>query len=150
MSYIPKDAKWYLADIVIEHRIEGDTRNVIHINTLLVRANSPERAYTRAMKLGQEAQYECRNSDDKEVQLVFRGLAGLSVIHDQLRSGAELIYQERIGLMEEQVEKLILPKAKLDVFEETPKPSKDKPNYMPKDIMEGLGQADFTDNDLFS
>jgi hypothetical protein len=40
MGYIPTDAKWYLADIVMEITIQGDSRNVVHVNTTLVRADS--------------------------------------------------------------------------------------------------------------
>jgi hypothetical protein len=42
MGFIPKGARWYLADIVLEHIIAGDPRNVVHINTHLVEAGSPE------------------------------------------------------------------------------------------------------------
>lgn len=38
MAYIPKDAKWYVAEVVMECRIEGEPRNVVHVNILLVRA----------------------------------------------------------------------------------------------------------------
>lgn len=150
MGYIPDDAKWYLADIVVEHKIEDEPRNVIHINTMLVRANLPERAYARALKLGQEAEHEYKNTDGKTVQVVFRGLRDLNVIYDKLRSGAELIYQERIGQTEEQVASLISPKGELGVFEERRKPSKDKPNYMPGDVMEMLKEAGFGESDIYS
>jgi hypothetical protein len=150
MGYIPDDAKWYLADIVIEHKIEDEPRNVIHINTVLVRASSPERAYARAIKLGQEAEHEYKNTEDKTVRVVFRGLRDLTVIYDKLRSGSELIYQERIGQTEEQVAKLISPKSELAIFEERQKPSKDKPNYMPGSVMEMLKEVGFDDSDIYS
>ncbi len=54
MAYIPKDAQWYLADIVIEHRITNEPQNVLHINTTLIQASSPEEAYAHAQTLGQE------------------------------------------------------------------------------------------------
>ena len=40
MAYIPEDAKWYLADIVLEITIEDDPRNVVHTNLVLISADS--------------------------------------------------------------------------------------------------------------
>ncbi|GLI35942.1 hypothetical protein [Desulforhabdus amnigena] len=45
MTYIPKDAKWRIAEIVVEHRIEAEPRNVVHIDFIPVRADSPEDAF---------------------------------------------------------------------------------------------------------
>ncbi len=149
MGYIPENARWYLADIVVEHKIEDDDRNVIHINTILVRANSPERAYERALKFGQESEMEYLNPNDKMVRVVFRGLRDLNVIHDGLRSGSELNYEERIGLTEARVAKLISPKKELGVFADRVPPSRDKPNYMPKNVMEGLREFGFDDDDIY-
>jgi hypothetical protein len=52
MSFIPKNANWYLADIVEEIRVGGDRKNVVHTNQVLVRADSPEEAYKNAIALG--------------------------------------------------------------------------------------------------
>lgn len=149
MGYIPDDARWYLADIILEHSIEDEPRSVVHINTVLVRAGSPERAYARALKLGQEREHEYQNTDGKKVETKFRGLCDLTVIHDKLRSGAELIYQERIGLSEDEVAKLVSLKAELGVFAERVKPTRDKPNYMPGSIMDMLKAVGFSEDDIY-
>ena len=52
MGYIPKDAKWYLADIIQQITVEDDPRSVVHTNVVLVRADSPEEAYEKALALG--------------------------------------------------------------------------------------------------
>jgi hypothetical protein len=52
LGYIPKSAKWYLAEIVEQITVEGDPRSVVHTNLVLVRADSPEEAYQRAIELG--------------------------------------------------------------------------------------------------
>lgn len=150
MGHIPADARWYFADVVIEHVIEDEPRNVVHINTLLVRASSPERAYKRALELGREAEQEYKNTDGKMVRVTFRGLRDLSVIYEDLRSGSELIYQERVGQTEEQVAQLISPKEELGVFEDTGKPSRNDPNYMPADIMQALKKAGIEEDDLYN
>jgi hypothetical protein len=132
MAYVPADAKWFLADLIVELRIEGDPRNVVHINTLLIRADSAEEAYLKAWELGISQDRDDENSEGKTVAIKFRGLRDLFVIHDELDHGAELIYSEQIGLSEDEVGKLVRPKASLSVFEPPcPTPG---PNYMPGSI----------------
>ncbi len=150
MAFVPENARWYLADVVIEHKIEDEPRNVVHINTLLVRANSPERAHKRALQLGKNAEHEYQNSDDKTVRVLFRGLRDLCVIYELLRSGSEIVYSERVGLSEEETFKLVSPKEELGVFEDRGKPSKNAPNYMPENILEALHNAGLNDEDMFS
>lgn len=149
MAYVPPGACWYLADIVLEHQIEDEPRNVIHINTILVRANSPERAYERALEIGRDADREYQNPDDKTVRVIFRGLRNLLVIYEPLRSGSELTYQERTNLSEAEVAALVTPRDELGVFEERGKPSKDEPNYLPKSIMDALKKAGLSEDDMY-
>jgi hypothetical protein len=131
MGFIPKDARWYLADIVLEHRVEGESLNVVHINTHLIEASSPEEAYSKALRLGQEGEMEYQNTDDQLVQVLFRGLRELNVIHEELEDGAELMYSERLGVSEEQLQEWNRPKEKLAVFRPIPE-SRKHPNYMPE------------------
>ncbi|HEY2588764.1 MAG TPA: DUF4288 domain-containing protein [Tepidisphaeraceae bacterium] len=57
MAYIPDNARWYLADIVLELVIEGDSRNVVHTNLLLIEAASPEQAYEKALALARAGEH---------------------------------------------------------------------------------------------
>ncbi len=41
MTYIPQNAKWYLADIVLEITVQDDRENIVHVNLTLIRANAP-------------------------------------------------------------------------------------------------------------
>ncbi len=141
MSYIPEDAQWYVADIIEEMRIEADPRNVVHINTVLVRANSPDEAYQRALELGQEAEYCYENTDGRMVSVIFRGLGQLSVVHDELEHGAELLYREKIDFPEEEIRSLVAPKEQLGVFAPRRPPS--GPNYMPNSVMKDLERMGF-------
>ncbi len=52
MGFIPADARWYLADVVLEHRVEGGTENLVYVNTHLIEASSPDAAYDKAVALG--------------------------------------------------------------------------------------------------
>jgi Domain of unknown function (DUF4288) len=74
MGWIPKDAEWYLADIVEQITVEGDPRSVVHTNMVLVSANSPEEAYEKALQLGKELEQVYDNIDGKRVECHFRGL----------------------------------------------------------------------------
>lgn len=87
MGFIPKDAHWYLADVVMEHRIEGDAQNVVHVNTHLVEAGSPDEAYVKALALGRGGEHDYENTDGRQVRVLFRGLRELNVIHEPLEDG---------------------------------------------------------------
>jgi hypothetical protein len=126
MAYIPEDAEWYLAELVVEILVEGDPRNVIWINLVLIHASSPEDGYEKALKRGKIEEQTYENPQGKSVVVTFKGLRDLLVIYDKLEDGAELSYSEQIGLTEEQVSNLITPKHQLGVFapvEQVDKPS---------------------------
>lgn len=136
MGYIPKDAKWYLADVIVQMRIEEEPRSLIHINTVLVRADSPEEAHEKALDLGRQEERSYENTEGRIVSVVFRGLEELNVIHDELEHGAELAYREKVGLTDEQIGALVTQKAQLGVF--APRQPSAGPNYMPKSVMDEL------------
>src|SRR5437762_11462660 len=56
MAYIPENAKWYIATLIEEITVQGDARNVVHKNLVLVRADSPGEAYEKAQLLGKQAE----------------------------------------------------------------------------------------------
>ena len=136
MGYIPKDAKWYLADIVLEITIEGDPRNVVHTNLVLIRASSPEEAYQKAVELGTANEQSWDNIDGKDVTTRFRGLRDLNVILGELEHGTELSYGERIGLDESAIQKWVTPKEGLGVF--LPIEASTGPDYRSRDIVERI------------
>src|SRR5690348_13398603 len=116
MAYIPEDAKWYLAEIVEEITVQDDPRNVVHKNVVLIRAECPEDAYQKALELGNGKNTCYENPDGKRVEIRFRGLHDLQVIHDELEHGAELTYSEEIGMDEEALYTWVSPKEELGVF----------------------------------
>jgi len=133
MGFIPKDAKWYLADIVEEIRVEGDPRNVVHTNVLLVREDFPDEAYKKAIALGRRGNTRYKNTDGKTVTIKFRGLSELNVIHDELEHGCEISYSEAVGVSENKIKSWISPKRKLGVF--APIRPHRVPDYASADIM---------------
>lgn len=136
-AYIPEDAHWYLAEIVLEHRIQNVPETVVHFNLHLVEAGSPEVAYRKAIELGQAGENVYLNTDGAEVRTIFRGLRSLNVVYEELEDGAELVYEESIGLSEEDLVRQIPAREKLGVFAPR-RMSVEGPNYMPGDIMKKI------------
>jgi hypothetical protein len=139
MAYIPQNAKWYVAEIVEEISIEEDPRNVVHVNLVLIRADSPDEAYARALQLGKQSEMQYENPSNKQVSIRFRGLKSLEVVHDELEHGTELRYSERVAISEEEVTKLVTPKDELDVF--TPISQSNGPDYSSREILEQAKKA---------
>jgi uncharacterized protein DUF4288 len=134
MGYIPGHAKWYTAELVEEITVEGDPRNVVHKNLMLIRADSPEDAYQKAVALGKESEVSYANPHGKLVRIRFRGLAELNVIYDELDHGAELLYEERTGVSKDEIESWIIPKEHLSVFR--PRETSKSPDYSSGEIVD--------------
>jgi hypothetical protein len=93
MVYVPEGAGWYVAEIIEEITVGGDPRNVVHRNLVLIRADSPDEAYTKALEVGGQHEGSYTNPDGRLVSTSFRGLSHLDVVHDGLEHGAELMYR---------------------------------------------------------
>ncbi len=139
MAYLPKDAKWYLAWIVEEMTIEGDPRNVVHINQILIRAGSPDEAYDKALEIGKESEMTYENTEGRQVVSYFRGLQDLQVIWDKLEHGAELSYEEEVGMPAKKIKRIVRAKEELGVF--LPSEPPDHPNYIPNTTSEEFERA---------
>jgi Domain of unknown function (DUF4288) len=134
MGYIPPDAKWYIAELVEEITIEGDMRNVVHKNLVLIRADSPDEAYDKAIELGKQSELSYENPAGRLVKTRFWGLGELTAIQDDLADGAELLYEEKVGVPRDQIEKEMPAKEELAVFR--PFGLSEKPDYTCKDIVD--------------
>jgi len=118
--------------------VEGESRNAVHKNYILIRGDSPEDAYEKAHELGKKLDVSYENPKGRLVQIKFRGLSELNVIHDELQHGAELLYEEFLGLSEEQVEALLRPNKDLGVFQ--PISPSVGPDYSSREVLEGAKQ----------
>jgi hypothetical protein len=135
MTYIPDGAHWYIAEIVEEIVVEGDSRNVVHKNLVLIRSDSPEGAYARALEIGNQGEGSYTNPNGRLVSTRFRGLGHLDVIHGSLEDGAELLYERKTAVPEEEIQRWLFTREQLPLFRE-PQPPPDYPNYASKDILE--------------
>ena len=147
MDSVRVDESWYLADVVLEHVIEDEPRNVVHVNTHLVAAASPAEAYEKSIALGQDAEYEYLNTDGKTVRVVFRGLAELADIRGELEDGTELSYTESVDVPDSELRSWVPAKDELSVFGQSGA-KVDVPNYMPESIMRVLEDEGFDRREL--
>jgi len=113
MTRIPKHIEWYLAHMVEEIRVQGDKRNVVWINIVLVQANTWEAAYTKAKKLGKRSNFTYKNTSGQKVTGRFRGIKRLSYVYEKLEDEAELGFEEHVGVSEKQIRRWIKTKQKL-------------------------------------
>lgn len=139
MAHVPKDAEWFLADLVQEIRVAGARRNIVHINHVIIRARSPEEAYRRAMQLGKRGSISYENLHGKRVTVRFRGLGNLDVIYDPLGDECEIMYRELLGLTERGIRKLVRSKRQLEVF--TPiRKRPGRPDFSSREVMNELAK----------
>ncbi|MGI9102075.1 MAG: DUF4288 domain-containing protein [Terriglobales bacterium] len=137
MSYMPDDAKWWIAEIVEEITVEDDARNVVHVNFNLIRADSPDEAYTKAIEFGVQGETQYDNPEGKSVRIRFCGLRNLRVICDELEHGAELFFERHIGIPPESLNEWVKPKEKLEVFVPwTPPDFTKAPDYASKEVLD--------------
>lgn len=117
MGYIPSRAKWYIADLVQEFKIEAERENIVHIDTTLIRTDSPEEAFEKALALKREGDGRSyKNAYDKLVTVLFRGLRDLNVVDGELEHGTELLFERRDGISEQDMNHLVRGKDQLNVF----------------------------------
>jgi hypothetical protein len=136
MAYIPVGAKWFLSELVMVITVEGEVRNVVHKNLVLVSASTPEDAHARALALGRSSEARYDNPAGKVVQIAFRGVSKLLVIYEELEHGSELLYEEQIGLSDGEIDALIPAKELLAVFR--PIEPSSGPDYQSKEVLEEI------------
>ena len=112
-----KIKQWYIAEIVIEILVENDPRNVVHVNTVLVKAADDEDAYQKALKLGYRWNGKpYLNPAGKLVRMRLVGLRGLDHVYDKLTHGCELMYEEHVRVSQKRLSALVTKKSDLNLF----------------------------------
>ena len=134
MAYVPKEAEWFLAELVEEIRVAGSRRNIVHINYVIIHAKSPQVAFARAKKLGKQGNISYLNDMGNKVTKRFRGLRNLDVIYDPLGDGCEIMFKKKLGLTEKGVRKLLRAKDQLEVFQPV-RGRRGRPNYSSMEVM---------------
>jgi len=135
MAYIPKDAQWFLAQHVEEIRVQGHKRNIVHVNYVLIQADSPKDAYRKAVELGKRGNAKYKNPEGKNLTIRFIGLRNLDVIHDPLEHGCEIMFTEHLGITKLGLRKLVRKKQELEAFLPI-RGRPGRPDYASKEVMD--------------
>jgi len=117
---------WYLASILM--RLEWDDEDKHNLNrrckawenTILIKANSPSEAYSKAMKLGkldEEGEVWEVNNENHKAKWHFEGLTSLLAVYDEPEDGAEIIWNEHENRSVKTIKSWVLPKEQLEVFD---------------------------------
>jgi hypothetical protein len=121
-----KNGNWYIVEIIekcepVERNEKQELRRVTTWgNHHLIKADSPEKAFDKAVKLGKEAEYKFTNSDKVEMEWIFVGIGELLPIYEDIEDGAELMWNDygfisnrrtmRMPYKKKELMKLIKPK----------------------------------------
>jgi Domain of unknown function (DUF4288) len=124
---------WYIAELVMEIKVADDQRNVVHQNLVLIRAESANEAYNKAIKLGEAEETSYDNPSGKLVTIKFRGISDLDEIYDELQDGAELSFRCKIDVSESEMRSLILTRDRLRAF--LPPKRTEGPDYASGEIV---------------
>jgi hypothetical protein len=109
--------EWFRADLIQEFNFSNGDNPLVWVNQILIRADSLELAYTKALAYGELYKESYTNPDGEVVTVRFRGLEDLYLIYDKLEDGAELLYTEYDDLTEDDISKMITPKELLAAFQ---------------------------------
>ena len=91
---------WYIAEIIEKYEPvirnkKSDLRRVTtYGNHHLIKADSPEEAFDKAVKLGEKSNYKFINSDKLEMKSSFVGIGELLPIYEDIEDGAELMWTD--------------------------------------------------------
>jgi hypothetical protein len=133
MAFVPRDAEWYIAEIVQRITVQGDRRTVVHVNVCLVRARDPDEAHAKAIALGKGGETAYVNPRGRRVEIAFLGLRDLNVVHEPLEDGAEILFEEHVGLDRRAIRRLVRERDELAVFR--PIRRSRGPDYGAADVM---------------
>ena len=114
MARRPRKMKWFVADLVMEIKVNGDARNVVHVNTVLIHAEDIEHAYRRSVELGRSQAWKpYSNPAGRKVSTRFVGLGFLGDVSGPLEHGVELVYAEHIGVGKAKLARMVRSKEDL-------------------------------------
>ncbi len=127
-----ENGNWYIVEIIekcepVDRNEKQDLRRVTTWgNHHLIKANSPEKAFDKAVKLGKEAQYKFINTDKIEMEWIFVGIGELLPIYDDnIEDGTELMWRDYGFISDRRTKRLVFDKKEfLKDFKPKPKLNK--------------------------
>jgi hypothetical protein len=128
--------EWFLATLVMEISVDLDPRNVVHWDVYLLSASSADEAFEKAMGLGRTAEIKYNNPEGRQVIIRFRGIAQLEPLVDgEPTDGAELTFEEKIQVPEEEIRTAIRTKEELETFRKPSFRKRDIPDYSSGEVV---------------
>lgn len=125
--------EWFLAELVMKITVADDSRNVVHQNLVLIRADSAEEAYEKAIQSGKKEEISYDNPAGKAVHFHFEGVSDLIDIIDELEDGVELDFHYTVAMPDEKIRSLVPPRDRLRAF--LPPRRAEGPDYTSAEIM---------------
>jgi hypothetical protein len=135
---------WYIAELIIEMSIEKEARNVVHVNSHLIRAKTNTDARRKATEIGKQSTNSYKNTEGRRVKIRFRGIRGLFELSEGVENGAEILWEEHIGITESKI------KSWLCLTSKKSKSRRSTPNYMPESVIKDLEKAGFDRKELMN
>lgn len=95
-----KKGNWFIVEIIekfepVDRNEKQDLRRVTTWgNHHIIKADSPEKAFDKAVKLGKQKNYKFINSDKVEMESFFVGIGELLPIYEDIEDGAELMWND--------------------------------------------------------
>lgn len=94
-----ENGKWYIAEIIekCEPVNRNETQELRRVKTWgnfhIIKAETPKKAYDKAVKIGKEAEYKFTNSDNLEMEWIFIGIGNLIPIYEDIEDGSEIMWE---------------------------------------------------------
>lgn len=114
---------WYIAGVMLRFESEGENienpnrRSTGWENQHLIKAENPNIAYKKAIKIGKESESEYINTDGYKVRWIFEGLTTLIAIYEGLEDGAEIIWTEYENKAVKSILNRVKKREDLEVFQ---------------------------------
>lgn len=115
-SHILSSSDWYVAEIVMEVKTEGESLSVINVKYVLIHANSPEDAFDEAEEIGKSNEDSYIGPGDQKITWIYHGLRDLSAVYEDLENGSELLIEEEASVSLEEIREVVAEKMQLNVF----------------------------------
>jgi hypothetical protein len=120
----------------MEIKVQGASRNAVHRNLILISALDAEEAYRKANEFGRREEVSYDNPQDQLVEIKFRGVSTLSAfVLGGPEDGAEVEFEEHLGVSEEEILRWIPPKGSLWAFRPPDPTATFDPDYSSKEVL---------------
>jgi hypothetical protein len=121
MTYVEPEWKWYVAELVLQTRLDGDPRIVGKIEIVLLYADSPKEAYRKAQELVDDSEFVYRNNDGVPVRERYLGIHELDNLQvTKLEDGTVLAVRLLTNTSSEELHGLVREKHELSLFGSPP------------------------------